>query len=148
MLGDRDSMQDQIVHDRWAELGYPNLLPEERHYILIWWLVAEVANGAFEQYFHNETGNHALQALEGLQLCGATEGARLLQEALDLMQPVGGYTPDQDARYDRIEKLESACPDGDVFAAATDGFHATTEPILELAMRRVRAAYAKHQIPS
>jgi len=145
----KSTMDDQIVHDRWAKLGYDNLLPEERDYVTIWWLVAEVHNGAFEQYYHNETGNHAFQALEALKLCGAKEVAIILQQALEIMQPVGGYTRDQDARYDRIEKLESATQsEDDLFHSATDAFYETEEPILELAMNRVRSAYTEHGVQS
>ena len=70
-------MEDQVVHDRWRQLGFEKLLPEEQDYILIWRLVAEVSNGTFTQYFSNETGDHAPQALDGLKKCGATEGTLL-----------------------------------------------------------------------
>src|SRR5262249_47438070 len=100
-------MEDQIVHDRWGQLGFDNLLPEEQDHIMIWWLVAEVNNGTFAQYFSNETGDHALQALDGLKKCGAAEGARLLREAMDMFDPYGGYTRDRDVRNDRIDLLEA-----------------------------------------
>jgi hypothetical protein len=141
-------MEDQVVHDRWRQLGYDNLLPEEKDYIMIWWLVVEVFNGTFAQYFSNETGDHALQALDGLKKCGATEGARLLQEAMDLFQPYGGYTTDRDLRNDRIDKLEtepSAQPK-DAFREVSNAFQDSKEPILALALMRVREAYEREGI--
>jgi hypothetical protein len=42
-----NAMEDQVVHDRWGQLGFKRLLPEEQDYIMIWWLFAEVLNGSF-----------------------------------------------------------------------------------------------------
>jgi hypothetical protein len=100
-------IKEQVIHDRWQQLGFEKLLPEEQDYIMIWWLIAEVNNGSFAQYFGNETGDHAGQALDGLKKCGALERARLLQQAMDLFLPYGGYTPDWNLRNDRIDELES-----------------------------------------
>jgi len=141
-------MEGQVVYDRWGQLGFDGLLPEEKDYIMIWWLVAEVFNGTFAQYFSNETGDHAMQALGALKNCGATEGARLLQEAMDLFQPVGGYTTDRDVRNDRIDKLEaepSAQPDG-AFRHVSNAFQEATEPVLALALRRVKEAYNREGV--
>ena len=141
-------MEDQVVHDRWGQLGFDNLLPEEKDYIMIWWLVAEVFNGTFAQYFGNETGDHALWALDGLKKCGATEGARLLQEAMDLFEPYGGYTADQDVRNDRIDQLEAeptAQPAG-AFREVTNAFQDSNEPMLGLALERVMEAYKREGV--
>jgi hypothetical protein len=139
-------MEDQFVHDRWGKLGYEKLLPEEQDYIMIWWLVAEVNNGTFAQYFSNETGDHALQALNGLKQCNAVEGARILQAAMDLFLPFGGYTPDQELRNSRIDKLEAhhKSPEG-VFREISDALQ-DQNGILTLALVRVRNAYEQHGI--
>jgi hypothetical protein len=140
------AMEDQIVHDRWGRLGFENLLVEEKDYIMIWWLRAEVNNGAFQQYFSNETGDHAQQALDALKKCGAVEGARLLQEAMDLFLPHGGYTTDRDVRNDRIEELESQ-PNSqeprDAFRQVSTAFQKSSEPMLALALKRVKEAYKR-----
>jgi hypothetical protein len=143
-----DTMEDQIVHDRWGQLGFDNLLPEEKDYIMIWWLVAEVFNGTFAQYFGNETGDHAFQALDGLKKCGATEGAPLLQEAMDLFEPYGGYTMDQDVRNDRIEQLEAepAAQPAGAFREVTNAFQDSKEPMSGLALKRVMEAYRREGV--
>jgi Domain of unknown function (DUF4375) len=143
-------MEDQIVHDRWGQLGFDNLLPEEKDYIMVWWLVAEVLNGTFAQYFSNETGDHALQALDGLKKCGATEGARLLQEATNLIEPYGGYTSDGDLRNARIDELEAApsSQPGGAFRQVSNDFQDSTEPMLALALKRVIDAYKREGIGS
>jgi hypothetical protein len=141
-------MEDQVVHDRWGQLGFDKLLPEEKDYIMIWWLVSEVFNGTFAQYFGNETGDHALQALDGLRICGASEGARLLQDAMDLFEPYGGYTADQDVRNDRIDQLEAepaAQPDG-AFQEVSNAFQDSKEPMLGLALKRVMEAYKREGV--
>lgn len=138
-------MEDQVVHDRWAQLGFDNLLPEEQDHIMIWWLVAEVNNGTFAQYFSNETGDHAMQALDGLKKCGAKEGARLLQEAMDMFKPYGGYTRDRDIRNERLDLLEaepSAQPEG-AFRQVSNALQDSREPMLGLALKRVMEAYKR-----
>ena len=92
---------------------------------MIWSLVAEVFNGTFAQYFSNETGDHALQALDGLKKCGANEGARFWQEAMDLFQPYGGYTTDRDIRNDRIV---AAGPVSERSRSAADGSRVAIAP--------------------
>lgn len=141
-------MEDQFVHDRWRELGFDNLLSEEKDYILIWWLVAEVFNGTFAQYFSNETGDHALQALDGLKKCGAIEGARLLQDAMDLFLPYGGYTRDREVRNGHIDQLESeaSSPPEGMFRQLSNAFQDSTEPMLSLALKRVKDAYKQEGI--
>jgi hypothetical protein len=141
-------MEDQIVHDRWRQLGFDSLLPEEQDHIMIMWLVAEVNNGTFAQYFSNETGDHALQALNALKKCGANEGAGLLQEAMDLFRPYGGYTRNRDDRNDRVKLLEaerSAQPQG-AFRQVSNAFQDSTEPMLGLALMRVMEAYKREGI--
>ena len=143
-------MEDQVVHDRWGQLGYDGLLPEEQDYILVWWLVAEVYNGTFSQYFSNEYGDHAQKALDALKKCGATEGARLLRQAMDLFEPYGGYTADWKLRNHRIDKLEeepSAKPEG-AFRLVSNAFQDSREPMLGLALKRVVEAYKRQGIES
>ncbi len=141
-------MEDQIVHDRWGQLGFEKLLSEEQDYIMIWWLVAEVSNGTFAQYFSNETGDHAPQALDGLKKCGATEGARLLQKAMDLFLPFGGYTTDWSLRNHRLDELESRLHGQaeDAIRDLSNAFLDSREPKLALALKRVKEAYKRESI--
>ena len=137
--------EDQLVHDRWGRVGFANLLPEEQDYIMIWWLRVEVNNGTFAQYFSNETGNHAQQALDGLKKCGAMEGVRLLQEAMDLFMPYGGYTPDWELRNRWIDKLEAEAGNmsEDAFRQVSNAFQDSLEPMLTFALKRVHKAYER-----
>jgi len=77
-----DTSEDQIVHDRGGQLGFDNLLVEEQDYTMIWCLVAEVFNGTFAQYFSNETGDHAQQALHGLEKWGASDIVKALEHSI------------------------------------------------------------------
>ena len=62
---------EELVHESWKNLGYDNLLSEERDYIALWWFKAEVNNGAIHQYFFNSSGDEALRALAALNTLGA-----------------------------------------------------------------------------
>ncbi len=43
MILDAEQIRDRL-EDRWSRLGFNELLPEERDFILVWWLEAEVSN--------------------------------------------------------------------------------------------------------
>jgi hypothetical protein len=140
--------KDRFVHDRCEQLGFENLLPEEKDYILVWWLSAEVVGGSFAQYFSNSYGDDALQTFAALKRCGATGDAELLMEALDLFAPVGGYTADRDERNHRLEQLESlphAQPQG-AFCEVSRRLQQSQEATRDLALKRVKDAYRREGI--
>ncbi|MEX2170445.1 MAG: DUF4375 domain-containing protein [Pirellulales bacterium] len=92
-----------LIEARWKTLGYNNLLPAERDYILVWWLQAEVSNGALHQYFYNSTGDNVFDTLLALQSLGATNCHRILNEAVAAFGEQG-YPID---RNERIKRLDS-----------------------------------------
>ena len=67
---DYESIRDTI-ETRWRRHGYDALLPEERDYLLVWWLEAEASNGSLHQYFDNSTGDAALDTLNALRRINA-----------------------------------------------------------------------------
>jgi hypothetical protein len=89
-----------------------------------------------------------LQAFDGLTKCGVNEGAQLLQKAMDMFEPYGGYTRDRDVRNDRIDLLEakpSAQPEG-AFRKVSNAFQDSREPMLGLALKRVMEAYKREGV--
>src|SRR5215510_10324950 len=58
------------------------LTPGQRGLWAVEQLQAEVNNGGFDQYFVNSAGDLAVEALEGLQLIGATKFENVLSRAL------------------------------------------------------------------
>src|SRR5207253_6180924 len=90
--------------DRWGQLGFDSLLAPEREYIALYWLVCEVMNGGFHQYFHNSSGDIAPFAIEGLKAVGATESLRILERALAIF-PSGTYSTDRETRWKGLKAI-------------------------------------------
>jgi hypothetical protein len=67
---------------------------------------------------------------------------------MDMFLPHGGYTTDRDVRNDRINELEaepSAKPEG-AFRQVSNAFQDSTEPMLGLALKRVKEAYKRQGV--
>jgi hypothetical protein len=92
-----------MLKDRWAELGFDQLLPEKRDGILLWELGTEINSGTFDQYLTNSSGNHAEEAIAALERLGARELASLVRRVLDTLP--GGWCADRFARWDRVEAI-------------------------------------------
>jgi hypothetical protein len=103
----RDRAEKTLYH-RWEKLGYDALLPAEQQYIALWWLVAEVMNGGFDQYFMNSSGDLAPVALEALKAVGATESLNILEQAMAIFG-LGGYSIDREERWNKRRAID---PDG------------------------------------
>ena len=129
---------EKRVHERWKRLGYDALLAEEQGYIAAWWLVADVNNGGFHQYLTNNTADGALIALEALQQAGATETHQILEQALTLLNAVGGYSANRSTREARIDTLPHG---GAEFAALDDRFYNRSDAPLARILLRVEGTY-------
>ncbi len=68
------------------------------------WLVAEVNNGGFEQFFYNPAGTYALETIDCLKSIGATETAAMLRSACDLF-PNGIPPKEQSERQRALEQF-------------------------------------------
>lgn len=65
------------------------------------WLVSEVRNGAFPQFFSNATGVLAPEAVQALRRLGLPEAAALVEEAMSFFDEP--YPRDRAARQERID---------------------------------------------
>jgi hypothetical protein len=63
------------------------------------WLVAEVQNGGFHQYFTNSTGFHAPEAILGLRMLELGDFAEVVEKAVAI---VGTPFPRQRARREEV----------------------------------------------
>jgi hypothetical protein len=61
-----------ILDDRWHRIGLSGLPREERDFVVLWGLNAEVNTGGFHQYFLNSAGDTALEAHAACERVGAT----------------------------------------------------------------------------
>ena len=50
-------------------------------------LVAEVENGGFKQYFSNSSGIDCFETMRSLEKSGKTQTAKILQQAINLINP-------------------------------------------------------------
>ncbi len=98
----------------------------------VWWTHSEVRNGAVRQYFHNDTGVLAPEAVEGLRRIGAVEVSDALQRAVDAFP--GGYSSDTRERQARLEGDDPAA-----FEAASQAIFAAGQQLFALAAAYVRA---------
>jgi len=126
------------LEERWRQRGYDGLLPEEQAFIVLWWLRAEVENGGFHQYFFNSSGDVAPEALLALESLNAVESARLLRDAIGLLDLSAGYVKDNEARRKHLRGLTEAITR---FDGVTDRFYELTEDFVEMALARVGRAY-------
>ena len=77
-----------------GKLPYPELSPEERVFLHVWELEAEVNNGGFDQYFINSSGDHASEVVESLEAIGAVQAAAIAQKAISIA--FGNSLPQED----------------------------------------------------
>ncbi len=74
------------------------------HLFAVHWLTSEVFNGGFHQFFCNDTGVLAPEAIAGLKVIGLPEIAAVVEEAVARLGP--DFPRDRDARIDRLEALD------------------------------------------
>lgn len=136
---DADEIRDRL-EDRWKRIGYEALLPEERDFILTWWLEAEAGNGSLHQYFANSTGDSAIDALAALDRIGAQRAAEVLRDALKLFGD-GPYPTDRIQRNKALDLLPA-----NAFIHLTDRLFDESEDVRSLAIDRVGDVYVKEEI--
>jgi hypothetical protein len=67
LKGPDDELESEI-YDRLTERFFDDLSADEQRYAAVVEFEGQVNNGGFDQYFFNNSGNHALRAREGLAL--------------------------------------------------------------------------------
>jgi len=119
MLMDKNSTLIALHESRdsaFGKLPYHEFSPEERVFLHVWELEAEVNNGGFDQYFINSSGDHAAEVVESLEAIGAVQAAAIANKAISVAFGNSPPPEDEGARDSVMralpeEKLEqlSAC---------------------------------------
>lgn len=142
-----------VLERRWDELGFDSLLPEERDFLILWFLNTETFNGGLIQYFNNSSGDTALQALSALSAAGASQAHDILQQAISALDFVGGYTVDHDLRSDRLMSCDDPLkpnPAHRAVDALTDKYFEIAGwpecDFLETTLKRVQKVYDRKGI--
>ena len=77
-----------------------------RHLLAAHWCQSEVRNGGFDQFFFNNTGVLAPEAVEGFQTIGLHGMASVVQRAMDLLGPE--YPRVRETRNEILDALQEA----------------------------------------
>ena|SRR2546425_6502117 len=94
-----------------GKLAYLGHSTEEKTFLHVWELEAEVNNGGFEQYFCNSSGNHASEVVASLKAIGAHKAAAIAQKAISIA--FGASTPsvNRDLRTSQVKALNDNARD-------------------------------------
>jgi hypothetical protein len=125
------------LYERIKSHGFDSLTPGERASFALTWLFMETNNGGLHQFFFNDAGRLAADALRGLEMVGAPATAGILRRAMAVF-PNGVVppeqadrrwflrevlTPEQEKLLDDLtnEFLDSPEPVADLLSAYVDG---------------------------
>lgn len=97
---------EESLRERWEKLGIDALLPPEQRYIALYWLVGDVMNGGFHQYFSNSSGDLAPLALQGLKEVGASKTLNILEHAMAVFPP-GAYSSNRERREEGLKAIST-----------------------------------------
>src|SRR5262249_4482588 len=92
------------VLKRAADHGFESLNRAEQIFLCIWELEAEVNNGGFHQYYFNDGGDRAAEAVEALETIGAARTAGVVTRANALFG-MPGPPRDRNKRQEQLEAL-------------------------------------------
>lgn len=95
-----------LLYERIGSHGFDSLTPSERSFFALWWFFAETNNGGLHQFFTNDAGQLAHDALRGLQVIGALATESVLRRAISVF-PDAHVPEDRDQRTQVIFGLDS-----------------------------------------
>ena len=84
--------------------------PERFIFLCVWELEAQVNNGGFDQYYFNDTGCRAMDAVKALTALGTDRMANLVREANGLFGPTGPSL-DRKTRQEQLMALPQSSND-------------------------------------
>ncbi len=123
-----------VIFDREAEMGYPNLTRGEKTVYCIDCLSREMENGGFAQLFHHDTGALSADMLEALELIRAKNSYDVVLQVVNFF-PNGDIPTDEDERIEIFDQISSELVDE--IAECDDRFHDAGENLVELTLKYV-----------
>jgi hypothetical protein len=94
-----------FVVGRYSRAGEAGLTQPQLYYLALSWLDGEVSNGGFAQFYFNSSGELASYAVEAANAVGASQVARIVQEANALFGK-SGPSRDRDRRMDQLSGID------------------------------------------
>jgi len=123
----------RVMFDRLDAVGWKELTDAQRHVLAARFLIDEVNNGGFAQYFFNSSGEYWREALAGLKAIGATSDLELLQEAIAAL----GSSSDDLQRNDELARVVGE--DDALFPRLEDRFYKDEQDREVLLLRYIMA---------
>jgi hypothetical protein len=119
-----------LLYARIESDGIDALTQPERRLFALYWLYVETNNGGLHQFFFNDSGKFARDALEGLEMFGAAKTADILRRAIALF-------PQSQVPVDQLERRSVLCglPDEiqwDRMGKLSDEFYQDKEDVAQL----------------
>lgn len=130
MAQPRPKRRVERLSDRIDAHGFESLTPSEQAAFGLTWLYLETYNGGLHQFFFNDAGRLASEALRGLEMVGAPATASILRRAMSVF-PGGGVPA---ALPERRQFLcEVLAPEQERFLDdLTTEFFQSSEPVADL----------------
>src|SRR5687767_8332242 len=118
------------IYERIESHGFESLTLSERASFGLTWLYMETNNGGLHQFFFNDAGKLAPDALRGLEMVGAPATASILGRAMTVF-PDGVVPPDQEQRREYL--CDSLTPEQEqLLSDLTTEFFQSSEPVADL----------------
>ncbi len=114
--------------------GFAGLSPQEKTFVLVWGLEADLNNGGFNQYFFNSHSDHAAVVPDALRAIGAPRTAAIVERALEIFPD--GAPAERTTRQELLEELD---PENDAFEGLDREFLAYPHDLTGLLAAFVRA---------
>jgi hypothetical protein len=124
-----------LVCGRWDRDGFAALTRAEQVAYCVDALEREVANGGFDQFFWNYSGDTAHETLEALQAIGAPQAAALVREAIACFP--GGKVPSSREERERLLESMGEAP-REKWSQLDDRFHEYPDDLTGLMRAYVR----------
>jgi len=123
------SRMDRLF-DRIESHGFESLTRSEQSAFALQWLYTETNNGGLDQFFFNDSGKLAADALHGLEFLGAQNTAAILRQAMSIFP--GSIIP-----TDQTKRREFLCDSltldqKQLLDGLTTKFFQSSEPVADL----------------
>lgn len=118
------------LYDKIESHGFDSLTPSEQSAFALRWFYLETNNGGLHQFFFNDAGRFAVDALRGLEFLGAQSTAEILRRAMSVF-PGGAVPSDMEQRRDFL--IDSMTPKQEkLLNDLTTEFLRSSEPVADL----------------
>ena|SRR6478752_2004091 len=88
-----------------SDAGFSGLSPQERVFVVVWELEADLNNGGFNQYFFNSHSDHVAAVPDALRAIGAPKTAAIVERAIETFP--NGAPPDRATRQELLEEIDA-----------------------------------------